>query len=323
MPSTLGGIHHVTAIGGDAQRTVDFYTGVLGLRLVKRTVNFDAPDTYHLYFGDEMGRPGTIMTFFSWPGGSPGRPGTGQVTAVSFAIPPAGLRFWTERLAAHGIAAGRLERFDEHVLSFHDPDGLPLELVAPSREDPRGGGWSGPVPREAAISGVFGVTLTEARTEPTGAFLEETLGFHRLLEEGPRSRFAAGPPGREEAGGPGALLDLVHAPNEPRGTVAVGTMHHVAWRTPDDGEQRVWRQQIDVMGHGVTPILDRLYFHSIYFKEPGGALFEIATDPPGFTVDEAPDRLGEGLCLPPWLDQLRDRLEQELPPLRLPGAPKR
>ncbi len=317
MASPLGGIHHVTAIGGDPQRTVDFYAGVLGLRFVKRTVNFDAPDTYHLYFGDEAGRPGTILTFFSWPGGAPGRRGTGQVTGISLTIPAAALSFWAERLAARGIAVEPQSHFDEPALSFHDPDGLALELVASSAADPRGGRDAGPVPRDASVRGVFGITMMEADPNRTAALLQETLGFRPLRQEGARTRYTVG------SETPGALLDLVSAPDVSRGSVAVGTVHHVAWRTPDDGEQRVWRQQIDVLGYGVTPIIDRLYFHSIYFREPGGVLFEIATDPPGFAVDEPPDHLGETLRLPPWLDEMRGRLEQMLPRLRLPGPEAR
>lgn len=315
MASALGGIHHVTAIGGDPQQTVDFYAGVLGLRLVKRTVNFDAPDTYHLYFGDELGRPGTLLTFFSWPGGGPGRQGAGQVTGVSLSIPPGTIPFWTKRLAAHAIAVEHRPRFGESVIGFHDPDGLPLELVTSHSDDPRTGRDAGPVPRDTSIRGVFSVTLTVRHAGQTAAFLQETLGFRLLQEDAARTRFSVGP------GGPGALLDVVNAPDVPRGAIAVGTVHHIAWRTPGDAEQRVWRQQIDVRGVGVTPILDRLYFHSIYFREPGGALFEIATDPPGFTVDEPPRRLGEDLRLPPWLDEMRERLEQDLPPLRIPRPP--
>ncbi len=317
MASPLGGIHHVTAIGGDPQRTLDFYAGILGLRFVKRTVNFDAPDTYHLYFGDEAGRPGTILTFFSWPGGAPGRRGTGQVTGISLSVPGGALPFWTERLAARGITAEPRSHFGEPALSFHDPDGLALELVAPSADDPRGERSAGPLPPEAAIRGVFGVTLTEANAGRTAALLQETLGFRPLQQDGPRTRYAVGP------GTPGALLDLISAPDVSGGTVAVGTVHHVAWRTPDDGAQRVWRQQIDALGYHVTPVIDRLYFHSIYFREPGGVLFEIATDPPGFAIDEPPDHLGETLRLPPWLDEMHGRLEQLLPPLRLPDPDAR
>ena len=322
MTAPLPGIHHVTAIASDPQRNVDFYTGVLGLRLVKLTVNFDDPGAYHLYYGDAVGHPGTLLTFFAWPGAPQGRQGTGQVASTAFSIPPGALDYWVERLNGRGIAVeGPTSRFGaqggEQVLALTDPDGLLLELVAHPAAHERPGWQKGPVPAEHAIRGLHGVTLWEAGYEHTATFLTETLGFRLLAEEGSVFRYGVG------AGGPGALVDVRCAPDLGRGVVAVGTVHHVAWRTPSDADQRAWRQTIAGSGRDVTPVLDRQYFHSIYFHEPGGVLFEIATDPPGFTIDEPADELGTHLKLPPWLEPRRARLERLLPPLRLPGVAQR
>jgi catechol 2,3-dioxygenase-like lactoylglutathione lyase family enzyme len=307
------GIHHLTAIAGEPQRNVDFYTGVLGLRLVKLTVNFDDPGTYHLYFGDELGRPGTILTFFPWPGAPRGRRGTGQATTVSFSVPEAALGYWTERLKAHSVSfdAPRA-RFDEEVLAFLDPDGLPLELVAHEGTQNGTPCEDGPVPSEYALRRFFGVTLSEASAGPTASFLTETLGFRPVGESDARARYAVG------ADGAGSYVDVFPLPSDTRGQVAVGTVHHVAWRTPTNEEQAAWRERLAAQGRQVTPVVDRQYFRSIYFREPGGVLFEIATDPPGFTVDENPEQLGARLLLPPWLESERPRIEGILPPLHLP-----
>jgi len=313
MNRELLGIHHVTAIAGDPQRNVDFYAGVLGLRLVKITVNFDDPGTYHLYYGDEVGRPGSLLTFFPWPGAPEGRLGAGQVTAAAFSIPAQALGYWIERLKRHEVAVlGTTTRFDEQVLSFSDPDGLQLELVAGHTEDGRNPWAGGPVPPEAAIRGLHSVALTEAACDDTAQLLTEALGFSPMEDGGSRRRYAIG------SGEPGALVDVVCLPGTARGRVAVGTVHHVAWRTPDEATQRIWRQQIAGRDLDVTPVIDRQYFHSIYFREPGGVLFEIATDPPGFTADEPPATLGTRLMLPPRLEPMRRELEHGLPPLRLP-----
>lgn len=313
MSNEILGIHHLTAIAGEPQRNVDFYTGVLGLRLVKLTVNFDDPATYHLYFGDELGRPGTILTFFPWPGARHGRLGTGQATTVSFSVPEASLGYWTERLKAHSVSfdAPRA-RFDEEVLAFLDPDGLPLELVAHEGTQNGTPGEDGSVPGEYALRRFFGVTLSEASADPTALFLTQTLGFRPVAESNTRARYAIG------SDGAGSYLDVLSLPSQPHGRVAVGTVHHVAWRTPTNEEQVVWRQRLAGHGLGVTQVIDRKYFRSIYFREPGGALFEIATDPPGFTVDENPEQLGAHLLLPPWLEPERPRIEGILPPLHVP-----
>lgn len=312
------GIHHVTAIASDPQRNLDFYTGLLGLRLVKLTVNYDDPGTYHFYYGDATGQPGTILTYFTWPGAPRGRQGTGQAAVTSLAIPLGSLGYWVERLVAHGIAhegpTARFGALDEKALSFRDPDGLALELVAAPRADERPGWGGGQVPAEHAIRGVHGVTLWEERPERTAALLTETLGFRRVAEEGGVIRYAAG------NGGSGTFVDVRDAGGFWRGSVAVGTVHHVAYRTPTDEGQRAWLA--DLTGHGsrVSPIMDRQYFHSIYFREPGGVLFEVATDLPGFATDESPERLGTGLRLPAWLEAHRAELEAALPLVRLPGG---
>src|SRR6059058_1561337 len=315
MSQDILGIHHVTAIAGDPQRNVDFYTRVLGLRLVKLTVNFDDPRSYHLYYGDEQGHPGTLLTFFAWPGVPRGRQGTGQVTVTSFSIPQASLDYWLERLSQHGVSStGPMSRFDETVLSLLDPDGLVLELVAHPQAELRPAWKEGPVPAEYAVRGVHTITLSEDGYERTAELLTETLGFRPLSEENSVFRYEAG------EGGPGAYVDVRCTPELRRGLVAAGTVHHVAWRTPTDEHQQTWRGALAGLNFNVTPVMDRKYFHSIYFREPGGILFEIATDPPGFTVDESVEQLGTRLELPPWLEPYREELEQVLPAVRLPAA---
>ncbi|MBF6591999.1 MAG: ring-cleaving dioxygenase [Ktedonobacterales bacterium] len=316
MPASISGIHHVTAIATDPQRTLDFYTRVLGLRLAKLTVNYDDPGTYHFYFGDELGRPGTILTFFPWPHAPRGRRGSDQVTAIAFSVPARALDFWAARLAEHGLAVAEpVTRFGDRIISFPDPDGLPLELVAASERDARPGWPAGPIVLEHAIRGFAGATLTVADDVPTAALLTETLGFRLTAREGERARFAVG------AGAPGARVEVVRAPRARRGVVAAGTVHHIAWRTPDSEQQLAWRDILRARGLDVTPVRDRRYFHSIYFYEPGGILFEIATDPPGFATDEPPEALGTHLMLPPWLEPRRAALEGTLPPLVLPTSP--
>jgi glyoxalase family protein len=313
MPQPIPGIHHVTAIAGDPQQNIDFYTGLLGLRLVKLTINFDDPGTYHLYYGNESGTPGTILTFFPWPGAPRGRKGAGQATSVAFAIPESSLKFWIDRLRTSNLPFdGPSRRFDEQVLAFHDPHQLQLELIAaPAGAEP----WrNGPVPAEHAVRGLHSVTLSENTCQSTGDFLTGVMRFRQAGESGNRLRYRAG------GAGAGGAIDLICNPDLRRGMVAVGTVHHVAWRASDDADQLAWRQEIVAQGHDVTAVLDRKYFHSIYFNEPGGVLFEIATDPPGFAVDEPLSELGQHLKLPPWLDPQRARIEGLLPKLRLPKA---
>ncbi len=313
--SGILGIHHITAIASDPQRNLDFYTRMLGLRLVKLTVNFDDPGTYHFYFGDEAGHPGTILTFFPWPRAPRGRQGTGQVTTISFSIPTGSLDYWQDRLLSEGISTAQPQhRFDEQVLSLADPDGLPLELVAHPGAEARPGWSGGPVAAEHAIRGFAGATLTVDDYEQTAALLTGGMGFQLTQQEGQRYRYEIG------SGADLARVDLLNAPELEEGIVAAGTVHHIAWRTPSDEQQLAWRG--DLLKHGlhVTPVQDRQYFHSIYFREPNGILFEIATDPPGFATDETPEQLGTHLKLPPWLEPQRAKLEDILPKLRLPAA---
>jgi glyoxalase family protein len=309
--AALPGIHHVTAITGDAQRNVDFYVGLLGLRLVKKTVNFDDPSSYHLYYGDELGRPGSVMTFFVWPGAVRGRIGLGQPTATAFSVPEGSLGWWAERLAASGVPVARPpRRMGEDVLTFEGPEGLALELATPARPDPREPWAGGGVPCRHAIRGFHSVTVSVAAAEPTAHLVARALGLRPAGDEPGRSRFDTG-----EAGG---VVDVLSRPGAPEGLTAAGTVHHVAWRTADDASQLDWREEVLRAGHDVTPVLDRQYFHSIYFREPGGVLFEIATDGPGFTVDEPAERLGTTLRLPARLEPMRAELELRLPAFHVP-----
>ena len=312
---SVRGLHHVTAITADAQRNLDFYTGTLGLRLVKLTVNFDDPSSYHFYYGDALGTPGSILTFFVWPGAPRGRRGTGQAAATTFAIPEGALAYWRERLGGQGIAVETAaSRFGDEVLTFADPDGMALELVARSRQT-AAPTWAGrPVPAEQAIQGIDGVTVEVNRLDPTAALLTGALGFELRGEDGNRVRYVLDRDDRT------AVVDLILTPRGGPGTIAAGNVHHVAWRTPDDATQLLWRDELTRLGLQVSPVLDRMYFHSIYFREPSGVLFEIATDPPGFATDETIDHLGERLTLPPWYESAREEILQVLPPLRLPTA---
>ena len=314
MSGELAGIHHITAIAGDPQRNLDFYTGLLGLRLVKLTVIFDDPESYHLYYGDALGHPGSILTFFAWPGARAGREGAGQINQIALSVPPDALAFWRERLQRAAVAAAETTTgFDERALTFRDPDGLALMLVA-AQGDSRPAWEAGPVPAQSAIRGTYAVTLWEEQPAGTAQLLTETMGLRHLTQAGDVARYAFG------AGAPGALVDVRATAGTPRGQVAVGSVHHVAWRTPDDAEQLEWRAKLLTRGAHVSPVMDRDYFHSIYYREPGGVLFEIATEPPGFATDETPATLGTGLKLPAWLEPQRPAIERGLPPLRLPGV---
>ncbi len=314
--AVLPGLHHLTAIASDAQANVNFYAGVLGLRLVKKTINYDDPGTYHLYYGDAEGSPGTILTFFPWPGAHAGRKGTGQATVTSLAIPEGSLGFWRERFHAHSVQTGEIvNRFGEQALPFMDPDGLGLELVTRPGLAPNGKAWTGGgVSAGHAILGMDGVTLT-VRDRKASEQMLQTLGFTHVGDEANRVRYRA-----HGSHGHGAHADLLieHDATFPHGSLGAGVVHHVAWRTPSDETEMHWRETLTSEGVGVSPVMDRQYFHSIYFHEPGGVLFEIATDPPGFTADEPLDRLGATLRLPEWLEKDRARLEAALPPLKTP-----
>ena len=317
MPPPISGIHHVTAISGPAQQNVDFYVGVLGQRFVKKTVNFDDPGTYHLYYGDELGRPGTIMTFFPWANAAPGRNGTGMTAATAYSVPAGSLDYWMERFADRALDFDApTERFGDLVLGFTDPDGMPLELVA-HREAERAPGWAdGPVPNEHAARSFHSVTLALEDPAPTARVLD-LFGYKHVGDDpsagsGGRLRFQA--PG----GGPASIVDLVQTGE--RGRPGAGTVHHVAFRARDDEEQRAWQHALRDAGLFTTEVKDRQYFRSIYFREPGGVLFEIATDAPGFTADEAPEALGTDLKLPPWVEGQRTAIERQLPDLRVPST---
>ncbi len=319
MPSVLG-LHHVTAIAGDPQRNLDFYAGVLGLRLVKRTVNFDDPQTYHFYFGDEVGTPGSILTFFPWPGARSGLAGRGQAAVTSVASRPASIGFWLERLLRHGIRyEGPTKRGAgaeaEQVLAFGDPDGLMLELVGhPAAESrPAWGGAPG-IGAEHAIHGFHAATLWVERWEPTEQVLVEALGFRLVAEDGSTRRYAAG------EGGPGRLVDVRAVGGFTRGASGAGTVHHVAFAVTDDEAQLALRAQVAEAGLHPTPVIDRNYFHSVYFHEPGGVLVELATVPPGFAIDEPVERLGERLMLPLQYEPHRAEIEAVLPRIHLPAG---
>ena len=306
MPADTPGIHHVTAVGTDPQRTHDFYAGTLGLRLVKRSVNQDDVSVYHLFYADQEGSPGTSMTLFSYTDARSGRPGVGQVTSVAFLVPDGSLEFWADRLADAGVdIEGPIERFGEDVLQFTDPDGLPLELVA-STDVPAGEPPAGPVPDDHAIRGFFGVTLTLTGTGPTADLLEE-MGYREVESDQSRHRFVSD-------GELGYVVDLREDPQGTRAVPGAGTVHHVAYRVSAD-EQDDWRQLLTDRGLRPTEIIDRKWFRSVYVREHGGVLFEFATDGPGYAVDEAADSLGEQLVLPEWLEGRREEIEAGLPPL--------
>lgn len=308
------GIHHITAIAGDPQRNLDFYAGTLGLHLAKLTVNFDDPGTYHFYYGDELGRPGSILTFFPWPAGQLGRQGTGQAAVVSLSIVPSSLGFWIERLLSQGIRyQGPSRRFDEQVLALTDPDGLLLELVASPEAPSEPTLREGPLPAEHAIRGLHGATIWEDGDTGSAGFLTETMGFEPAGEEAGLMRLQSGT-------GVGSVVYLRRTAGFWRGAGGVGTVHHVAFRAATAQAQLDKRTAIAAQGREITPVIDRQYFQSVYFKEPGGVLFEIATDGPGFATDELVAELGTHLMLPPMYESSRNAIEATLPPLRLPQA---
>lgn len=306
----ITGIHHITAIASDPQANIDFYAGLLGLRLVKKTVNFDDPSAYHLYYGDETGSPGTIVTFFTWPGAAGhGRIGTGQVTRISFSAPAESLGFWADRLRRHDVAATRTVRFGEEVLTFSDPDGIPVEIVAVTN-DPRSG-WSGAgLPAAFALRGLHTAEVSVAAPAATEALIAGDMGYRLVRRETGRSRFETG------AGGSGTYVDILAAPNTPPGLGGVGTIHHIAWRVPDDVSERAMQDRLARAGYNVSPVRDRSYFRSIYYRERGGVLFEIATDVPGFPHDEPVATLGTALKLPGQFEHARTEIERLLPPLQ-------
>jgi glyoxalase family protein len=311
---SITGLHHVTAIASDPQRNLDFYVELLGLRLVKRTVNFDDPGSYHFYFGDAVGTPGTILTFFPWPGAPRGVHGSGEVSATAFTIPTGSAGYWLERLKLYHVTAERApKRLGEDVVRFADPDGMLIELIEASPSDAVVPWGEGPVAAEHLIRGLHGVSAKLQSSEKSAKLLTEVFGYRRAQETGNRIRHVA--PGE---GGIGQYIDLISAPDVRPGRTAAGSVHHIAFRVPNDAEQMAWREKLLDLGYQVSPIMDRTYFHSIYFREPGGVLFELATDPPGFNQDEAVNELGASLRLPPWMEQARPEIESILPQITVP-----
>jgi len=340
------GIHHITAIARNPQRNIDFYSGLLGLRLVKLTVNFDDPTTYHLYYGDSLGHPGTILTFFPWSEAPSGHRGTGQVTAISFLIPGGSMTYWIDRLKSNGVSfIGPSDRFGDQFVSFPDPDGLMLELISPSSESEKKGQlqynntdssiWEeSPIKKEHAIRGFHSATLSQEGYERTASLLSDTMGFKLVATDNKEDRFRFEIVGKNSAykessnnrvgsssshslRSIGSFVDIVCQPEISRGIIGIGTVHHIAWRAANDMHQIDLRKRIVKQAKlNPTPVIDRTYFHSVYFREPGGILFEIATDPPGFAIDERPEDLGKQLKLPEWLEPVRAKLEQLLPPVK-------
>jgi glyoxalase family protein len=314
----LGGLHHITAITGHASQNVAFYTQVLGLRLVKKTVNQDDVSAYHLFYADEVGHPGTDLTFFDWPLAGANRPGSGTISAIAFGVRGrAALDWWAKRLERFQIAhTGVQVRGDDEraALAFQDPEGQQLELIDDGGRL-AGQPWKGSsVPAEMGIRGLGAVKLTLRTLEPSAHLLTETLGFrqagtYQSAAENTVTIFEVGP------GGPGAEVHLEVSPGAPRGQPGIGGVHHVAFRTPNDEEHALWRARLAESGRQVTPLINRFYFRSIYFREPGGVLYEIATDGPGFTADEDVEHLGEGLALPPFLEPHRKEIEAGLRPI--------
>ncbi|MDE1177810.1 MAG: ring-cleaving dioxygenase [Edaphobacter sp.] len=310
MKTPIPGLHHVTAIASDPQKNLDFYTQILGLRFVKKTINFDDPGTYHFYFGDDEGTPGTILTFFPWPRAMRGLAGVGEVTHTAFSVPLTSIDYWEQRLTNLGILVERTgKRFDEAVLTLADPDGMKIEIVGHSDAGAAKAPRFADVPSEHAIRGFFGVTLYEVSADKTAALLN-VMGFNKVAEEGNRQRFSA------EGHALGNHIDLVIDANASYGRSGAGSVHHIAFRASDEAAQRAWREEL-AKHVDVTQVLDRTYFTSIYFREPGGVLFELATDPPGFALDEPLESLGEALRIPEWYEPKRDLIEKRLIPITL------
>lgn len=308
--ASLLGLHHITAIASDPKVNLAFYTRVLGLRFVKKSVNQDDPGTYHLYYGDDLGSPGTALTFFPWIGTRRGRPGTGQAFATAFSVPAESLPYWQERFAKLEVKTEPLEtRLGEQVLPFFDPDGMRLELVATAETDSRAPAQSADVPAAQAIRGFHSSTLALTVAHATAELLTTTMGYRLVAQEKHRARYTTA------AGGPGTYVDLLTDPALPRGLNGAGTVHHIAFRVATDADQIHAHELLSSLGLGVSPVIDRAYFKSIYYREPAGVLFEIATDQPGFAIDEPVESLGQKLSLPPRLEPLRREIEAALPPL--------
>lgn len=308
----IRGLHHVTAVARDPQRNIDFYRNVLGQRLVKRTVNFDSPDTYHFYFGDKTGSPGNILTFFAWPNMRRGVRGNGETNAVAYNVPAGSLGFWQKHLQENGVQPKPVEkRFGEDVLAFEDPDSMRVELIEAASAAPVQFWEVGPIPQTHALQGFHSVTLWLDEVEPTADLLINHMGYTALGNEGDRYRFGG------DSNVSGHIVDILHRPGKTPAGFGAGSIHHIAFRVPTDEEQLEYQDSIRAAGFRVTEVMDRNYFHSIYFRELGGVLFEIATDTPGFGIDEPVQSLGETLKLPEWFELNRSAIEQSLPPVTL------
>lgn len=310
MENTINGIHHITAIAGNAKKNYDFYTRVLGLRLVKKTVNFDDPQTYHLYYGDKFGTPGTILTFFPWEGITAGRRGARQATEIGYSVPEGSLDFWLKRLEANNVLYNKpAEKFGEQYLTLLDPDGLKLELIVPKTTDNRLPWETAEVKAENATRGFHNITITTNKMDATAKILTDVFGYKLLEQHVNRFRFVT------DAVDNAAIVDLVEVAGEVAGHVAGGSVHHVAFRVKNEEILMQYREKIAALGLHITDKIDRNYFYSLYFREPGGVLFELATDNPGFSVDEPVDQLGTGLKLPAQYENIREDLEKSLPSL--------
>jgi glyoxalase family protein len=311
MESRILGLHHITAIANNAQRNYDFYTRILGLRLVKKTVNFDDPGTYHFYFGNESGTPGTILTFFPWEGIGSGRPGVGMATDIAYSVPAGSLGFWADRLKTFKVDADEVkEKFGEKYLSFRDPDGLRIDLVEPAQQDSRTAWTTSDIKENVATKGFHGITLTLKESQPTAAILTDVLGYKLARQENNLYRF------QTDAIENASIVDILELPNGQKGYNAAGTNHHVAFRVGNDDILMEFREKVLSKGLSITPKIDRDYFYSLYFREPGGVLFELATDNPGFTRDEPLNELGSSLKLPKQYEPSRPEIEKVLPVLK-------
>lgn len=308
MKNKIQGLHHITAIAGNAKQNHDFYTKILGQRLVKKTVNFDDPGTYHFYYGNEHGTPGTLLTFFPWEGIAKGTPGNGMATEITYSVPAGSLDFWEQRFKDNNVSFGeKAKRFGETYLPFTDPDGLNLSFIVTKSADVREAFTTQEISANNAAKGFHSTTLSLDNIEATAKILTEIFSYSLLAQEGNRYRFVT------DAVENANYIDLLEIPGGKRGYNAGGTNHHVAFRVPDEETQMAFRELILEKNFGITPKIDRDYFYSLYFREPGGVLFEIATDNPGFTVDEPLSELGTHLKLPKQHEYLREQLEQTLP----------
>jgi glyoxalase family protein len=310
MEEKVLGLHHITAIAENAKRNLDFYTNILGQRFVKKTVNFDDPGTYHFYFGNETGIPGTVLTFFPWQNVRQGYNGTGMATNIGYSVPEGSLEFWENRFKQFKVKHQEiLEKFGERYLPFQDPDGLKIDFIIPNKPDTRKQWLTNEIKSDVATKGFHSVTLTLRRAEPTVAVLMDILGYHLLKQEGNHYRFVT------DSIDNANIVDLIIAPDMPAGLNAAGTNHHVAFRVKDENILMDYREKVLSKGYNITPKIDRDYFFSLYFREPGGVLFELATDNPGFTKDEPVSELGTHLKLPKQYESARAEIEKVLPDL--------